>query len=50
MPRAPYEPFNVYLNCRLVGQLRRAISGAISLQYDCDARYVIFGGKRPRCV
>ena len=34
MPRARYEPLNVYLNSRLVGQLRRDISGAISFQYD----------------
>jgi serine/threonine-protein kinase HipA len=33
MPRARYEPLNVYLNSRLVGQLRRDISGAISFQY-----------------
>ncbi len=34
MPRrARYEPLNVYLNSRLVGQLRRGISGAISFQY-----------------
>jgi len=34
MPRARYEPLNVCLNSRLVGQLRRDISGAISFQYD----------------
>lgn len=34
MPRARYEPLNVYLNSRRVGQLRRDISGAISFQYD----------------
>ena len=35
MPRqARYERLNVYLNSRLVGQLRREISGAISFQYD----------------
>jgi serine/threonine-protein kinase HipA len=34
MPRARYEPLNVFLNSRLVGQLRRDISGAISFQYD----------------
>lgn len=35
MPRrARYEPLNVFLNSRLVGQLRRNISGAISFQYD----------------
>lgn len=32
--RARYEPLNVFLNSRLVGQLRRATSGAISFQYD----------------
>jgi serine/threonine-protein kinase HipA len=31
-----YEPLNVYLNSRLVGQLRREPSGAISFQYDAD--------------
>jgi serine/threonine-protein kinase HipA len=34
MPRARYEPFNVFLNSRLVGQLRRDIAGAISFKYD----------------
>lgn len=35
MPRrARYEPLNVFLNSRLVGQLRREPSGAISFQYD----------------
>lgn len=34
MPRARYEPLNVCLNGRLVGQLRRDISRAISFQYD----------------
>ena len=34
MPRARYEPLNVYLNSRLVGRLRRDVSGAISFQYD----------------
>jgi serine/threonine-protein kinase HipA len=34
MPRARYEPLNVFLNSRLVGQLRRDVSGAISFQYD----------------
>lgn len=35
MPRrARYEPLNVFLNNRLVGQLRRETSGAISFQYD----------------
>jgi serine/threonine-protein kinase HipA len=35
MPRrARYEPLNTFLNSRLVGQLRRASSGAISFQYD----------------
>jgi HipA-like protein len=34
MPRARYEPLNVYLNSRRVGQLRRDISGAMSFQYD----------------
>ena len=34
MPRAHYEPLNVFLNSRLVGQLRRELSGAISFQYD----------------
>lgn len=35
MPRrARYEPLNVFLNGRLVGQLRRETSGAISFQYD----------------
>lgn len=32
--RARYEPLNVFLNSRLVGQLRREASGAISFQYD----------------
>ena len=32
--RARYEPLNVFLNSRLVGQLRRETSGAISFQYD----------------
>lgn len=35
MPRrARYEPVNVFLNSRLVGQLRRETSGAITFQYD----------------
>lgn len=34
MPRARYEPLNVFLNSRLVGQLRRDVAGAISFQYD----------------
>ena len=35
MPRhRRYEPLNVLLNSRLVGQLRRSPSGAISFQYD----------------
>ena len=35
MPRrARYEPLNVFLNGRLVGQLRRETSGAVSFQYD----------------
>jgi serine/threonine-protein kinase HipA len=34
MPRARYEPLNVFLNSRLVGRLRRDISGSISFQYD----------------
>ena len=33
MPRARYEPLNVFLNSRLVGQLRRDVAGAISFQY-----------------
>ncbi len=33
MPHARYEPLNVFLNSRLIGQLRRDISGAISFQY-----------------
>jgi serine/threonine-protein kinase HipA len=44
MPRARYEPLNVFLNSRLVGQLRRDISGAISFQYDrswLDWEYVL---------
>ena len=32
--RARYEPLNVFLNSRLVGQLRRETSGAITFQYD----------------
>ena len=35
MPRrARHEPLNVFLNSRLVGQLRRETSGAITFQYD----------------
>lgn len=35
MPRRRgFEPLNVFLNSRLVGQLRREPSGAISFQYD----------------
>ncbi len=35
MPRRPrYEPLNTFLNSRMVGQLRREPSGAISFQYD----------------
>lgn len=33
MPRPRYEPLNVFLNSRLVGQLRRDVPGAISFQY-----------------
>jgi serine/threonine-protein kinase HipA len=32
--RRRHEPLNVYLNSRLVGQLRREVSGAIEFQYD----------------
>jgi serine/threonine-protein kinase HipA len=32
--RRRYDPLNVYLNGRLVGQLRREPSGAIEFQYD----------------
>ena len=34
MARGRYEPLNVFLNSRLVGQLRRETSGAISFRYD----------------
>lgn len=34
MARTRYEPLNVFLNSRLVGQLRRGTSGAISFRYD----------------
>ena len=34
MPRARHKPLNVFLNSRLVGELRRETSGAISFQYD----------------
>ena len=34
MARGRYEPLNVFLNSRLVGQLRREKSGAISFRYD----------------
>src|SRR6201984_592785 len=35
MPRrARYEPLNVFLNSRLVGQLRRETSSAIIFQYE----------------
>ena len=34
MPRARHEPLNVFMNGRLVGQLRRDVSGAISFKYD----------------
>ena len=34
MARARNEPLNVFLNSRLVGQLRRESSGAISFRYD----------------
>src|SRR5215469_16619031 len=35
MPRrSRYEPLNTFLNSRLVGQLRRESSGAISFNYD----------------
>jgi serine/threonine-protein kinase HipA len=34
MARARYKSLNVFLNSRLVGQLRREVSGAISFQYD----------------
>ena len=37
MARRPtHAPLNVYLNARLVGQLRRESSGAIDFQYDKD--------------
>jgi len=37
MARKPrYVPLNVYLNSRLVGQLRRDPAGAIAFQYDAD--------------
>jgi HipA-like protein len=37
MARQPrYVPLNVYLNSRLVGQLRRDPAGAITFQYDTD--------------
>ena len=37
MARRPARaPLNVYLNARLVGQLRRESSGAIDFQYDMD--------------
>jgi len=31
-----YVPLNVYLNSRLVGQLRRDLAGAIAFQYDVE--------------
>ena len=34
MPRARYEPLGVFLNSRMIGQLRRNVSGAITFQYD----------------
>lgn len=34
MARTRYEPLNVFLNSRLVGQLRRETSGAITFRYD----------------
>lgn len=34
--RRSYEPLRVYLNSRLVGQLRRERSGAIEFQYDAE--------------
>jgi len=34
MARGRYQPLNVLLNSRLVGQLRRDTSGAISFRYD----------------
>jgi serine/threonine-protein kinase HipA len=34
MPRARNEALNVFLNSRLVGQLRRDVAGAIAFQYD----------------
>jgi serine/threonine-protein kinase HipA len=34
MARGRYQPLNVFLNSRLVGQLRRDTSGAISFRYD----------------
>ena len=34
--KARYVPLNVYLNSRLVGQLRRDPSGAIAFQYDAS--------------
>jgi serine/threonine-protein kinase HipA len=34
MPRARKEPLNVFLNSRLVGQLQREASGAVSFRYD----------------
>ena len=37
MARQPrYVPLNVFLNSRLVGQLRRDLAGAIAFQYDAD--------------
>ena len=37
MPRRRrYEPLNIFLNSRLVGQFRRATSGATSFQYDAS--------------
>jgi len=34
--RRSYEPLNVYLNSRIVGQLRRERSGAIEFQYGAE--------------
>jgi serine/threonine-protein kinase HipA len=34
--RAQHEPLNVFLNARLVGQLRRETSGAIDFRYDAS--------------
>ena len=34
--RRSYEPLNVHLNSRLVGQLHREPSGAIEFRYDAE--------------